>query len=322
MIENNTPNVIAAFEMLMEEIEAEVDLINKVGTRAMERRDYDGARRAIERAAQVTAFREKIVSLRKEWKTLAGAQGGKAEEEILPLKRRNLGRLQRGVRTPEIAYYQPILEALNELNGSAEMNDVVEKVEQSMRGVLGEVDYEPLASGTEMLRWRNAAQWARNTMVEEGLLKSNSPRGIWEITEAGRRAFSKEWKTLAGAQGGKVEKEIKSFKRRNYEPDEVTGTTPTTVSILGQSFMVHTWRDVLERTMKTIADLKPEKFEQIMRQFPRIVGRDKKRFRKARELKNGTFIETNLSAHNILRFCFQVLETIELSAEDLVVVTV
>ena len=119
-----------------------------------------------------------------------------------------------------------------------------------------------------------------------------------------------------------MEKEIKSFKRRNYEPDEVTGTTPTTVSILGQSFMVHTWRDVLERTMNTIADLKPEKFEQIMQQFPRFVGRDKKRFRKARELKNGTFIETNLSAHNILRFCFQVLETIELSAEDLVVVTV
>jgi hypothetical protein len=41
MIESNTPNVFAAFEMLMEEIEAEVDLINKIGTRAMERRDYD-----------------------------------------------------------------------------------------------------------------------------------------------------------------------------------------------------------------------------------------------------------------------------------------
>src|SRR5258707_7478504 len=101
MIESNTPNVFAAFEMLMEEIEAEVDLINKVGTRAMERRDYDGAREAIEHAAQVTAFREKIVSLRKEWKTLTTTQRGKAEEEILPIKRRNLGRLQMGLRTPE-----------------------------------------------------------------------------------------------------------------------------------------------------------------------------------------------------------------------------
>ena len=188
MIENNTPNVFAAFEVLMEEIEAEVDLINKVATIALARRDYDGAHKAIEQAAQVTAFRDKTVSLRKEWKTLTVTQGGKAEEEILPIKRRNLGRLQRGLRTPEIAYYQPILEALNELGGSAEMNDVLERVEQSMREVLRQVDYEPLASGTEMLRWRNTAQWARNTMVEEGLLKLDSPRGMWEITEAGRRS--------------------------------------------------------------------------------------------------------------------------------------
>jgi hypothetical protein len=322
MIESNTPNVFAAFEMLMEEIEAEVDLINKVGTRAMERRDYDGAREAIEHAAQATAFRNKIVSLRKEWKTLTRTQGGKAEEEILPVKRRNLGRLQRGLRTPEIVYYQPILEALNELGGSAEMNDVVERVEQSMRGVLRQVDYEPLASGTEMLRWRNTAQWARNTMVEEGLLKLDSPRGMWEITEAGRRALGKEEKTFTRTQGGKVEEEILPVKRRNDESTNVTGTTPTTVSILGQSFAVHSWRDVLERTMNTIADLRPEKFEQILQQFPRYVGRDKKRFTTARELKNGTFIEVNLSAHNIQRFCFQVLETIELSAEDLVIVTV
>jgi restriction system protein len=299
MIENNTSNVFAAFEMLMEEIEAEVDLINKVATMALARRDYDGAHKAIEHAAQVTAFRDKTVSLRKEWKTLTVTQGGKAEEEILPIKRRNLGRLQRGLRTPEIAYYQPILEALNELGGSAEMNDVVERVEQSMRGVLRQVDYEPLASGTEMLRWRNTAQWARNTMVEEGLLKLDSPRGMWEITEAGRRALGKEEKTFTRTQGGKVEEEILPVKRRNDESTNVTGTTPTTVSILGQSFAVHSWRDVLERTMNTIADVRPEKFEQIMQQFPRYVGRDKKRFTKARELKNGTSLLKNskLSHH-------------------------
>ncbi|HEY6284670.1 MAG TPA: winged helix-turn-helix domain-containing protein [Ktedonobacteraceae bacterium] len=322
MVENNATDVFAAFEILMEEIEAEVNLINNIATRAMERRDYEGAHEAIDHAAQVTAFRDKIVSLRKEWKTLTVTQGGNAEEEILSVKRRNLGRLQRGLRTPEIAYFQPILEALNELGGSAEMNAVVERVEQSMRGVLRQVDYEPLASGTEMLRWRNTAQWARNTMVEEGLLKLDSPRGIWEITEAGRRALGKEWKTLTITQGGKVEEEILPVKRRNDEPKKVTGTTPTTVTILGQSFAVHSWRDVLERTMNTLADLRPEKIEQIMRQFPRFVGRDKKRFRVARELKNGTFIEVNLSAENIQHLCFQVLETTELSAEDLVIVTV
>ena len=99
----------------------------------------------------------------------------------------------------------------------------------------------------------------------------------------------------------------------------VTGTTPTNVCILGQYFIVHSWRDVLERTMNTIAELEREKFEQIMQQYPRFVGRDKTKFKETRELKNGTFIEVNLSALEIQRFCFQALATIELSAEDLIV---
>lgn len=96
----------------------------------------------------------------------------------------------------------------------------------------------------------------------------------------------------------------------------VTGTTPKKLWILGQSFDVQTWRDVLEQTMNTIADLEPEKFEQIVQQFPRMIGRDKKRFRAIRELKNGAFIEVNLSAKSIQGFCFQSLEAVELTADD------
>jgi len=54
-----------------------------------------------------------------------------------------------------------------------------------MEGVLKDVDYQPLASNPDNLRWRNAAQWARNNMVKEGLLKGDSPRGLWEISERG-----------------------------------------------------------------------------------------------------------------------------------------
>ncbi len=96
----------------------------------------------------------------------------------------------------------------------------------------------------------------------------------------------------------------------------VTGTSPKKLWILGQSFDVQTWRDVLEQTMNTIADLEPEKFEQIMQQFPRLIGRDKKRFRAVRELKNGAYIEVNLSAKSIEAFCLQSLESVELTADD------
>jgi len=104
------------------------------------------------------------------------------EASLLHSLEREMDRLPRGLRTPMGDYYQPILQALNESGGSAKVSDVLERVEQLMQDVLREVDYEPLPSNAEMPRWRNTAQWARDAMVREGLLKSNSPRGIWEIT--------------------------------------------------------------------------------------------------------------------------------------------
>jgi restriction system protein len=41
-------------------------------------------------------------------------------------------------------------------------------------------------------RWRNTAQWARNSLREEGLIRDDSPRGIWEITDKGRQWLKAE----------------------------------------------------------------------------------------------------------------------------------
>jgi hypothetical protein len=95
-------------------------------------------------------------------------------------------RLARGLRTPESAFVLPILRALQDLGGSAPMQQVLEKVGVAMKDQLRDVDHLSLKSDPGHPRWNNTAQWARNTMVVEGLLKNNSPRGVWEITVAGR----------------------------------------------------------------------------------------------------------------------------------------
>jgi putative sterol carrier protein len=97
---------------------------------------------------------------------------------------------------------------------------------------------------------------------------------------------------------------------------EVTGTTPTRLKILGQEFQVQSWRDVLEQTLNTVADLEPEKFIVIANNFPRYLGKDKGKFREIRQLKNGYFIEVNLSAEYIRRFCYVAIETIDLTSEE------
>jgi uncharacterized protein with ParB-like and HNH nuclease domain len=102
---------------------------------------------------------------------------------------------------------------------------------------------------------------------------------------------------------------------------EVTGTSPRNLKILGQQFEVKTWRDVLVQTLNTIADLEPEKFDAIAVNFPRYLGKDKNKFRAVRQLQNSYFIEANLSAQNIQKFCYQAMETIELTSDDWSVTT-
>ena len=184
MIENNPSNVSSGFEMLLEEVEAEIDFFTRMGSRAFESRDFRKVDEARTQAENVTVFRDKVAALRKEWDTISGSEA--EEDEETKAERRNLGRLRKGLRTPEAAYYLPILKALIELGGSAKIQAVLDKVHKAMKPILKDVDHEPLASDSDMPRWRNSAQWARNTMRQEGLLKDDSPHGTWEITDAGK----------------------------------------------------------------------------------------------------------------------------------------
>jgi len=168
MTENSPINIATAFEILLEEIEAEVDIINKLGARAFEREDYENVRKALEQAQRITDFREKVASLQQEWETLIKTYTAEQKQATgVPSEHRNSGRLPKGVRTPEKAYYKPILQALEEFGGSGELQVVLQRVEQLMRGMLKPVDYEPLNADQDTLRWRNTAQWARNTMARK-----------------------------------------------------------------------------------------------------------------------------------------------------------
>jgi len=188
MVEHDHTTVQAAFEILLEEMETEIELINQAGAKAFAARNYEKARAVIERADQATALREKLAALRAEWDKLTPALTDIAHT------RKNgshdLSRLQRGIRTRETAYFRPILQVLNQMGGVGEMNEVLERLPRVMKGTLTDVDFEPLAPNTEVPRWWNTAQWAQSAMVQAGLLKSDAPRGVWEMTEAGHKLIA------------------------------------------------------------------------------------------------------------------------------------
>jgi len=168
--------VFAAFEILLEEVEMVINALKEEGATALQKSEYEKAKAIIEKATALEEYREKIKQLQNEWQTNFSSLSVKST------KKKN--RLKRGFRTPEDAFRIPILEALVELNGSAPMARVLEIVEKKMKDKLNEYDYQRLPSNNT-IRWKNTAQWCRNTMVKEGFLKEDSPRGIWEITEKG-----------------------------------------------------------------------------------------------------------------------------------------
>jgi hypothetical protein len=61
-----------------------------------------------------------------------------------------------------------------------------------MRHRLNEVDRQPTKTGR--VRWQNYVEFERNALVEEGFLKTDSSRGVWELTSKG----IKEAKRLVG----------------------------------------------------------------------------------------------------------------------------
>lgn len=183
MTQMHTADVDSALDMLLEEIEAAIETATSAGARAFEARDLVSVASWTERTNGLVAFRDRVAALRAEWEALSPPQQD-ADGEGGP--RRNLGRLSRGRRTPESEYYLPILETLVQMGGQGSVNDVLASVHRRMEGVLRDVDFEPLASSPEQPRWRNAAQWARNALREKGLVRDDSPRGVWAISDKGR----------------------------------------------------------------------------------------------------------------------------------------
>jgi len=176
--------VSAAFEIVLEEIETVVDSLNQDGAGAFQKGDYDTARGLIEIATRLAEFRGKVRGLQKEWDNIFSTRIPRK-----PTKRRRFQRLERGLRTSEDSFRGPILEILVEMGGSATVNEVLDKIEAKMKNILNNYDRQPLPSYPNTVRWRNTAQWCRNALVQEGLLKADSPRGVWEISDRGREAL-------------------------------------------------------------------------------------------------------------------------------------
>ena len=97
-----------------------------------------------------------------------------------------LTRQKAAVGTPlsQNRYALPILTALEQKGGYAKTQDALRTVCQLMENQLEDIDMSRRLDGQEY--WQSRAHAMRLDLVRRGLMRNDSPRGTWEITDAGR----------------------------------------------------------------------------------------------------------------------------------------
>ena len=95
-------------------------------------------------------------------------------------RRTRRNRSASGMRTPFPVFRDQILQILREAGGKAASAEVKLQIEKRIGHSFTPRDLEFCSDGRKTVWW-NTAQWERNQMVNEGLLRKDSPRGVWEL---------------------------------------------------------------------------------------------------------------------------------------------
>ena len=99
-----------------------------------------------------------------------------------PTTKKPRGKRSRTPKTDKKVLREYIIQALKRLGGRAKVSNVIEDMGRQLDGQLLPGDLEWRESTGEYA-WQNNAKWERYKMTQDGTLRSDSPRGFWELGE-------------------------------------------------------------------------------------------------------------------------------------------
>jgi len=179
----DTDTFEAAFETLIEAGGQLIQNLRQTGADALLQGDHNTADWAIQRCKALEGLQKQLKDLQKNAgrilrgrsvPDLASPRGGQVKR-----KRRAGGLTEKDLETP-------ILVELLDAGGQASTDIMQDRLYRRLRDQLTEEDMAGVPSNPACQHWWNRACWARNTLREEGYIKPDSPRGIWELTTKGR----------------------------------------------------------------------------------------------------------------------------------------
>ena len=142
--------------------------------------------------------------------------------------------------------FNPVLQALHQLNGSGNNDEIEEKL-VSILGLTNEQVEEIHRGNTTKLSYR--AAWARNYLKRLGLIE-NSSRSVWVLTAKGR-----DTKSIDRVEARKIVKSLSGVKK-NDDKNE-----PTIVAFSEELAEIG-WADELVEVLKTIDSTAFERLSQ------------------------------------------------------------
>jgi len=169
----------AAMEAQLREIARAIDKLDKLGVQVPDALRAEKTRLAAalginsETTQTLNHLADEFQELLKDLKSRIGRT-----PETSPSKK-NIKR-SKTPKTDKTILRKFIVEALQYFGGSAQKNDVLKYMEKKLHGKLLSGDLE-WRDATNDYVWQNNACWERNSMKNEGILKSGSPRGVWEL---------------------------------------------------------------------------------------------------------------------------------------------
>jgi restriction system protein len=158
---------------------------------------------------------------------------------------------------PVAQLYWPTIRALRELGGSGTVGEVVERVIE-LEGFSEEQQAVPHTQGTRTeLEYRLA--WARTHLKMVGLLE-NSARGVWSLTDDGRRLGEHEVTRIpARVRAAQIQRPRRRQERSLLELAEPTGAEEDEPD----------WKEGL---LSRLLDLPPDGFERLAGRLLREAG--------------------------------------------------
>lgn len=192
-IPKKNTDVEEALDLLSAEVREEIHRIREEGAGAMLKGDLATARSVIDFASNLETFARNVDKLVQQWNSISDQQEAEAEPVRAIVSKIFTGKARKGTITTHEELYIPLLQALENLGGSAKTKDAIDEVGRLMEGKLKPKDFDYLKSGTDTIRWRNKVMWARNNLVNElGLMRSDSSFGVWAISEAGSKYLAEQ----------------------------------------------------------------------------------------------------------------------------------